>query len=61
MIKKLLLERGERQDSKLIRFVEKEKTKLLALHGDMPAIDQDGLTRSIEDFENSIGGVNGAL
>lgn len=58
ILKQALLDRGEIHDSKLIRFVEKEKTKLLALHGDMPTIDDEGLTESIEKFECSIGRIN---
>ena len=58
ILKQALLDSREIHDSKLIRFVEKEKTKLLALHGDMPTIDDEGLTESIEKFECSIGRIN---
>jgi hypothetical protein len=58
ILKQVLVERGETEDSNLIRFIEKEKLKMLAMHIDVPAIDAKDLIASIEKFERSLGRIN---
>lgn len=61
ILKQVLIDHGETHDSELVRFIEKEKTKILAMHTDTPTIDEKSLNASIENFERALGRTDGSL